>query len=179
MIILFPVESTPSPSKILSFFGHSHWLAYTLQHWHITRSPVTLSITLRCVPVCGRSRDTTVLGTTEPTLLSKDCARARQQSSHGVGDSYVLYALKSLAELEVEMERGRRLLQILREQCRVMRMTLFRERKGRISEREMPQTRSVVSKMVCIQGLFLHKGRGDLALPRPDGGQRLGALLLP
>ena len=88
----------------------------------------------------------------------------------------VLYASKCRVELE---ERRRRLLQILREQCRVMRMTLFRERKGRISEREMPQTRSVVSKMVCIQGLFLHKGRGDLALPRPDGGQRLGALLLP
>ena len=39
----FRLESTPSPSKIRSFFGRSQWLAYTLQNGHITRSPATRS----------------------------------------------------------------------------------------------------------------------------------------
>ena len=133
---------------------------------------------------CGRSRDIPVSGTTELTLQSKDCARAspaRQQSSHGVGDSYVLYVSKCRAELEVEMERRRRRRQSSREQCREMRTTLFRERMRRISEREMPQTRSAVSRMVCIQDLFLRlrKGKGDRVVLRSDGALRLGVLLLP
>ena len=51
----------------------------------------------------------------------------------------------------------------------------------RISEREMPQTRSAVSRMVCIQDLFLRlrKGKGDREVLRPDGVLHLGVLLLP
>ena len=58
-------------------------------------------------------------------------------------------------------------------------MTLFSERKRRMSEREMPQTRGAVSRMVCIQDLLLRKGKGDRAVLRPDGVLRLGVLLLP
>ena len=58
-------------------------------------------------------------------------------------------------------------------------MTLIRERERRISERETPLMRSVVSKMVCFQDLRLRKGKGDRAEPRPDGVLRLGDLLLP
>ena len=57
-------------------------------------------------------------------------------------------------------------------------MTPVRERKRRISEREMLQMRRVVSKMVCFQDLLLRKGKGDRAEPRPDGALRLGDLLL-
>ena len=46
-------------------------------------------------------------------------------------------------------------------------------------EREMPQTRSAVSRIVYNQGLLLRKGKGDRAMLRPDGVLRLGDLLLP
>ena len=58
-------------------------------------------------------------------------------------------------------------------------MTLVREWKRMISEREMSQTRSAVSRMVCIQVLLIRKGKGDRPEPRPDGALHLGNLLLP
>ena len=58
-------------------------------------------------------------------------------------------------------------------------MTLVREWKRMISEREMSQTRSAVSRMVCTQVSPLRKGKGDQAEPGPDGALRLGDLLLP
>ena len=91
----------------------------------------------------------------------------------------MLYASKCQAELEEETERRRRLRQISREQCRVMRMTPVRERKMRISEKEMPPTRSAASRMVCCQVLFLRKGKGDRAVLRSDGVPQLGALRTP
>ena len=91
----------------------------------------------------------------------------------------MLYASKCQAELEDQTERRRRLRRVSREQCRVMRITLFRERNRRISEREMSQTRSAVSRMVCIQVLLIRKGKGDRPEPRPDGALHLGNLLLP
>ena len=47
------MESTPPPYEIRSFFGRCLWLAYTLQHGHLTRSPVTRSNKLRDVVQVG------------------------------------------------------------------------------------------------------------------------------
>ena len=52
----YSVESSPSPSKIRSLFGRSLWLAYTLQHGHITRTPVTLCNKPRGVVEVGAPR---------------------------------------------------------------------------------------------------------------------------
>ena len=47
------------------------------------------------------------------------------------------------------------------EQCREMQATFTREQMRRASESVRPQTRSLVCRMVCIQDLFLRKGKGE------------------
>ena len=156
--------------------GRSHWLAYTLQHGHITRTPVTLCSKSRGVVGVGAPP---VLGTTEPTLRSKDCARARQQSSHGVGDSYAFYASKCQAELEEEKERRRRMRRTLQGRRRVFRMTLSRERKRRRKGREILRTMSMMDRMVCTPVLPRRKKGGEQAEKSQGGVRRLGDLRLP
>ena len=58
-------------------------------------------------------------------------------------------------------------------------MTLIRERKRRMKGREMFQTMSVSSMMVCTPALPRRKGKGDQAEPSPGGVLRLGELRLP
>ena len=58
-------------------------------------------------------------------------------------------------------------------------MTLIRERKRRMKGREMFQTMSVASRMVCTPVLLRRKGKGDQAEPSPGGVLRLGELRLP
>ena len=57
-----------------------------------------------------------------------------------------------------------------------MRMTLFRERMRMISEREMLQTRSVVSRMVFSRVLCLRKCKRGWAMVGPKVSLRLAAL---
>ena len=58
-------------------------------------------------------------------------------------------------------------------------MTLIRERKRRMKGREMFQTMSVSSMMVCTPVLPRRKGKGDQEEPSPGGVLRLGELRLP
>ena len=58
-------------------------------------------------------------------------------------------------------------------------MTLIRERKRRMKGREMFQTMSMSSMMICTPALPRRKGKGDQAEPSPGGVSRLGELRLP